>query len=173
MMGPTLDTNGRILHTFFTRTRSATHPHQQCSSLFYTQANFLPSLDRTHERRQLFRLVGRLGMEERMDRLLVSGPHASHADHRRADHKRCPQATRSTKANDGHDEEEITQNRDGTRHVDFQRQRRPCSHGGRHQGARTAGGGQTSIRSEVRRGCHSGIGLPRRHPAHAREDRSS
>ena len=80
-MGPTLDTDGRILHTLFTRTHSATRPHQQCSSLFYTQADFLSSLARTHERRRLFRLVGRLGMEGRMDRLLVSGPHASHADH--------------------------------------------------------------------------------------------
>ena len=80
-----------------------------------------------------------------MARLLVSRPHASHADHRRADHKRCSQATRSTKANDGHDEEEITQNRDGTRHVGFQRQRRFCSHGGCYQGASTTRGSPNEL----------------------------
>ena len=37
-MGPTLDTDGRILHTFFARTHSAARPHQQCSASFCPRA---------------------------------------------------------------------------------------------------------------------------------------
>ena len=62
------------------------HPHLLCDArtpavlrLFLSTGHILLFPDRTHERRQFFRLVGRLGMEGRMARLVVTEPHANRA----------------------------------------------------------------------------------------------
>ena len=77
------------------------HPHPLCDAA--TPAAFCIFLStgrilfpgRIHERRQFFRLVGRLGME-RMERLIVTGPHVNRAGPRRAGHERRPQVAIST-----------------------------------------------------------------------------
>ena len=79
-------------------------------SLFLTTDRAPLFLGSTHERRQFFRLVGRLGVEGRMGGLIVTGSHANRAGHRRAGRDRRPQVTRSTTADAGHDAEETTQN---------------------------------------------------------------
>ena len=71
------------------------------------------------------------------------------------------------------DEEEIPQNREGTRHVGFQRQRCIRSHGGRCYGARMAGRGQACLRPEVCGGRGSRGDLPQCNQAHTRKDRSA
>ena len=93
--------------------RNAPTPTPLCLFLFTGPTPLALAHTHAHERRQLFQLVGRMEWHiSRLARLIVFGPHANRAGHRRAGHKRRPQATRSTKADDGHDEEEITQNRD-------------------------------------------------------------
>ena len=93
--------------------RNAPTPTPLCLFLFTGPTPLALARTHAHERRQLLQLVGRMEWHiPRLARLIVFGPHANRAGHRRAGYKRRPQATRSTKADDGHDEEEITQNRD-------------------------------------------------------------
>ena len=110
------------------------HPHPLCDAptpavlRFFRFTGCIPLFpDRTHERRQFFRLVGWIGT--------YHGWHTNRAGPRRPGHERRAQAARSTAADASPDAKEVPQNRHRTRNVLCQGQR--C--GGRHHGGRLAG----------------------------------
>ena len=104
---PTLDTDGRTLHTVFIHTHYTARPHQQCSTSFCPWVTFYRFLTAPMSGGSSSDWWD--GWEWRGEWTDSSspGPHTNHADHRRAGHKRCAQASRPTQADGGHDEEAI------------------------------------------------------------------
>ena len=99
-MHPTPGTDGRIVHTFTTRTNSVTRPHQQCSTSFGPRAAFrcFPTAP-----------VSGGSSSDWWDGWsgTYHGWHTNRAGPRRPGHERCAQAARSTAADAGPDAKEV------------------------------------------------------------------